>query len=154
VTNKHVELKQAINDYCRKTGITKNELSKQTGINVAYFSKIENDKFNDITDKMLTRIGSIINKRTVSELFQTTDLVAVHNQCEKTRKYKLMTGLTADTGMGKTTSLKACSLRENVFMVTVDKTMNARRFLLAVLKELRVSFDGNIHDVMLRFSTS
>ncbi|MDL2319783.1 ATP-binding protein [Alistipes sp. OttesenSCG-928-B03] len=63
-----------------------------------------------------------------------------------------MTGLIADTGMGKTTSLRAYAMRENVFMVTVGKTMNAKGFFLAILDSLGIGFDGNIHDVMLRIA--
>jgi DNA transposition AAA+ family ATPase len=95
----------------------------------------------------------ITEKSTVStNIFNTNDLVSVFNQCEKTRNYHLMTGLIADTGMGKTTSLKACSKQKNTFMVTVDKTMNAKRLFIYILKALDVSMDGNIHDIMLKTS--
>ena len=63
-----------------------------------------------------------------------------------------MTGLIADTGNGKTTSLKAYSMRENVFFVTVDKTMNAKGFLRAILREMQIAFDGNAHDLMTRIA--
>lgn len=87
-----------------------------------------------------------------SELYQTNDLLSVVRQCEMTQDHKLMTGLIADTGMGKTTSLKAYAGRENVFMVTVDKTMNAKGLFLKILDVLGANFDGNIHDVMLRIA--
>ncbi len=150
--NKNLELKKAINEYCQKKGISKNELSVEIGINSAYLSKIENEKFDEITDEVLTKIRSAIRLRSVSEVYQTADLVSVFNQCETTRKNRLMTGLLADTGMGKTTSLRAYSMRENVYMVTVDKTMNAKRLFLAILKTMGIPFDGNIHDVMLRIA--
>ena len=63
-----------------------------------------------------------------------------------------MTGMIADTGMGKTTSLRAYTMQENVFYVQVDKTMNAKRLLSAILREMRVSFDGNIHEIMLKIA--
>lgn len=88
-----------------------------------------------------------------NELYNTKDLQSVFDQCEMTCKYKLMTGLTADTGMGKTTSLKAYASRKNVFMVTADKTMNAKRFFLKIGSVLGVGFDGNIHDVMLKIAS-
>lgn len=88
-----------------------------------------------------------------NELYNTKDLQSVFDQCEMTRKYKLMTGLTANTGMGKTTSLKAYAGRENTFMVTADKTMNAKRFFLKIGSVLGVGYDGNIHDVMLKIAT-
>lgn len=90
-----------------------------------------------------------------NELYKTKDLESVFAQCEKTQKYRLMTGLVADTGMGKTTSLKAYErAAKNVFRVTVDKTMNAKRLFLKIGDLLGIGFDGNIHDVMLRISAA
>lgn len=85
-------------------------------------------------------------------LYQTNDFRSVFNQCEITRTHKLMTGLIADTGMGKTTTLKAYTNHDNVFLVTVDKTMNAKGLFLKILDTLGISFDGNIHDVMLKIA--
>ena len=150
--DKNLELKKTINDYCQKKGISKNELSVQIGINPAYLSKIENEKFDEITSEVLTKIRAAINLRNSKAFYQTSDLATVFNQCEKTRTFKLMAGLTGDTGMGKTTSLRAYSMRENVFLVTVDKTMNAKRFFISVLKAMGIQFDGNIHDVMIRIA--
>lgn len=92
----------------------------------------------------------VMNK---TELYNTKDLDSVFKQCEKTRSHRLMTGLLADTGMGKSTSLKGYARRENVFMVTVDKTMNAKRFFLNIADVLGISFDGNIHDVMMKIAS-
>lgn len=94
-------------------------------------------------------MANVVNK---IELCQTGDLLSVFRQCEITQEHRLMTALTADTGMGKTTSLQAFSTRENVFMVTVGKTMNAKGLFLKILDALGVSFDGNIHDVMLKIA--
>lgn len=150
--NKNLELKAAINDYCQKKGISKNELSIQLGINGAYLSKIENEKFDEITPEVLTKVWSAIKLRTITGIIETADFNSVLLQCEKTRKHKLMTGMIADTGMGKTTSLRAYSMRENVFFVQVDKTMNAKRLFVAILREMQILFDGNIHDIMLKIA--
>lgn len=149
---KKQELKAAVNNYCQAKGISKNELSVQTGINAAYFSKIENDKFDDISSEVINKIWSFIKLRDAKGVYETSDLKSVFNQCEKTRRFNLMTGLVADTGMGKTTSLRAYSMRKNVFFVQVNKTMNAKRLFLAILKEMQISFDGNIHDVLVKIA--
>ena len=94
-------------------------------------------------------MANVMNK---NELYQTSDLLSVFRQCEMTQQYCLMTGLIADTGMGKTTSLEAYSTRENVFMITVGKTMNAKRLFLRILDVLGEHFDGNTHDIMLRIA--
>jgi DNA transposition AAA+ family ATPase len=150
--NKNIELKKAINDYCQKKEISKNELSAQTGINSAYLSKIENEKFDEISNEVLTKARSAISLLTVSDVFETRDLISIFGQCERTRKHKLMTGLIADTGMGKTTALRAYSVRKNVFFVTVDKTMNAKSLFVSILKTMGISFDGNIYDVMVKIA--
>jgi DNA transposition AAA+ family ATPase len=150
--NKNLELKAAINDYCQKKGISNNELSTQIGVNGSYLSKIETEKFDDVSQEVLNKIWSAIKLRTVRYIFETADFRSVQLQCDKTRKHKLMSGLIADTGMGKTTSLRAYSMRENVFFVQVDKTMNAKRLLLAILREMQISFDGNLHEIMLKIS--
>lgn len=87
-----------------------------------------------------------------NEVYNTRDLQNVFAQCEMTRNYKLMTGLLADTGMGKTTSLRAYASQDNVFLVTLDKTMNAKRFFLKMGNVLNIGFDGNIHDLMLKIA--
>lgn len=86
------------------------------------------------------------------ELYNTKDLESVFKQCEKTRKHKLMTGLTADTGMGKTTSLKMYSRQENVFLVTVDKTMNAKGLLQRILEAMNIKFYDDAHSVMRKIA--
>ena len=105
--NKNFELKRTINDYCQKKGISKSELSVQIGINPAYLSKIETEKFDEISNEVLTKIWAAINLRNSPEFYETNDLLSVFRQCETTRKHKIMTGMIADTGMGKTTSLRA-----------------------------------------------
>lgn len=150
--NKNLELKAAINEYCQKKGLSKNELSVQIGVNGAYLSKIENEKFEEVSGEVITKIRAAIKLRSVTEIYETSDLTSVFNQCDKTRQYKLMAGLIADTGMGKTTSLRAYSMRENVFFVQVDKTMNAKRLFIAIMREMQISFEGNIHDIMLKIS--
>jgi len=150
--NKNLELKAAINDYCRKKGISKNELAVQIGVNGAYLSKIETEKFDEINDEVLNKIRAAISLRSVTEVYKTSDLASVFNQCEHTRKLHLMTGLIADTGMGKTLSLRAYSMRENVFLVTVNKGMSSKRFLISILKTMGIQFDGGIHEVMDRIA--
>lgn len=88
-----------------------------------------------------------------NELYETKDLLSVLKQCEMTRKYRLMTGLLADTGMGKSTSLKIYEASENnVFMVTAESSMNAKTLFLSILERLNVSFDGNVHRILLKIA--
>jgi type II secretory pathway predicted ATPase ExeA len=63
-----------------------------------------------------------------------------------------MIGLTGDTGMGKTRSLESIKRGRNTFYVVFKKTMNARQFLSAILKELGIVFEGNKYDMVNRFA--
>ncbi|MFZ4547548.1 MAG: AAA family ATPase [Bacteroidales bacterium] len=150
--NKNLELKAAINDYCQKKGISKKELSVLIGVNGAYLSKIENEKFDEVSAEVITKVRTAINLRVVTDTFQTADFASAFRQCDHTRENKLMTAVIADTGMGKTTSLRAYSMRENVFFVQVSKSMSAKRLFLAILREMQIVFDGNIHDVILKIA--
>lgn len=95
----------------------------------------------------------ILDRIISGEIYETSDFRSVQKLCNKARSYNLMIGLLADTGQGKSTSLDAYAYtHSNVFKVTVDKTMNAKRLYLHILDKLGVKFDGNIHDVMLKIA--
>ena len=97
--------------------------------------------------------GNNLNGILSGSLYETVDFSSVQKLCNKAQSYKLMIGLIADTGLGKTTSLNAyASANANVFKLTVDKTMNAKRLFLHILEKLEIPFDGNIHEVMLKIA--
>ena len=87
-----------------------------------------------------------------TELYNTKDLQSVFEQCEKTRKYKLMTGLVADTGMGKTTSLRTYAKNKNVFLVTVNKAMNAKGLLFNILTATGEKYYDDARGLMVGIS--
>ena len=111
------QIKSAINDYCKIKDLSKNEFATQTGVSSATLSKIENNKWEDIDEKLWRKIWNKINDNTL-KVFQTNDYVLCLNACETAQKHKFMIGLIADTGMGKTTALTAYSLRKNVLYVS------------------------------------
>ena len=63
-----------------------------------------------------------------------------------------MIGLVADTGVGKTRALTAFSLNKNVFYVAYDKTMAPKHFFIALLREMGISFEGNVNDMVNRIA--
>lgn len=89
-----------------------------------------------------TKIISKVN------LFSTTDYISTVNICNTARDHKLMIGITADTGMGKTTGLKQCSIQNNTFYVAYDKTMKPKQFFIALLKEMAIDFDGSLNEMV------
>ena len=61
-----------------------------------------------------------------------------------------MIGLTGDTGMGKTTALKAFGLKQNVFYYYIDRTVNPRVFLERLLVDMGISFCGRLNDLQYK----
>ncbi|PZP44839.1 MAG: hypothetical protein DI598_14035 [Pseudopedobacter saltans] len=59
-----------------------------------------------------------------------------------------MAGLVADTGMGKTTTVRAYALRPNVYYYYMDGSITPKIFLKDLLKQTGSEFEGSIHDML------
>lgn len=146
------EIKAAINVYCQNNGISKNELATQLDISSSTLSNIETEKWENINQSMWLKIWNKVGRVSEVKVFQTKDFKAVFDLCAFARANSLMCGLLADTGMGKTTALVQYSQRKNTFYVSYDKTMKPRQFFAALLKEMGISFDGNINVMVNRIA--
>lgn len=149
--NKDTILK-AINDYCEKKELSKNELATQIGISSATLSHIQNSKWENISDAIWRKVWHIVGDGVETKLFNTNDNVAIKTLCDTARKKKLMSGLIADTGMGKTTSLKAHSKKRNTYYIAFDKTMRSKQFFSSILREMGIAFEGSLYDMVSRIS--
>lgn len=147
---KKTEIKQVINDYCEEKGLSKSAFAVKCGVSEATLSFIENGKWQNVSDEMIQKIRSFINQGMIDTIYQSFDFVDTFRACDKARKYRLMVGITADTGMGKTTALRTYSRQKNVYYVSYDKTMRAAQFFVELLKELSVSFSGSLNEMMNR----
>ncbi len=143
------EIRQAINSYCDAKGLSKNEFATQAGVSGATLSKIQNGKWDDITDTIWRKLLNKV-RAYEAQVLQTNDFAAIVKLCAAARKNHFMVGLLADTGMGKTTSLTACANSKNTFYVAFDKTMRPKQFFTALLKEMGIAFEGNIHAMVNR----
>lgn len=144
------EIKKAVNDYCTEKGISKIDLSIKSGISDSTLCNLENERWNTLSNTMLLRIWNFVTFNNVDNLHPTADFVSTFQLCEKARKHHFMVGLTADTGMGKTTALTSYSRQKNVFYLSYDKTMNPRQFFVCLLRELAYPFDGNMNEMITR----
>lgn len=143
-----VEIKKAVNQYCKEKGISKAEFGVKSGISDTTLSNLEAERWEKLSNPMLLRIWNFCNRNNVDNLFSTTDFISTFKICDKARKYHFMVGLIADTGMGKTAAISAYSRRKNVFYVCYDKTMNPRQFFLALLRELAYPFESNLNEMI------
>ena len=144
------EIKKAVNLYCKEKGITKNDFAVQAGMRFDQMGDLENERWEKLSVSDFIHIWNFCNRNKVENLYQTTDFVSAFKICDKARRHQFMIGLTADTGMGKTTAISAYSRQKNVFYICYDKSMNARQFFIALLRELSYPFESNLNDMINR----
>ena len=146
------QIREAINSYCKARGLSKSELANQLQISAATLSKVENRKWEDIDEKMWRKIWNRVQEAIAAGLFSTAAFATCHKVCAAAQKHRFMIGITADTGIGKTTALTAYAMRKNVFYVVYDKTMKPRQFFVALLREMGISFEGSINEMVDRIA--
>jgi DNA transposition AAA+ family ATPase len=146
------EIKEAINTYCTAKGISKNELATQIGVSSATLSQIEQGNWDKINDKMWRKIWVKVGSDTNNDIFETTDFAACTNACDKARNNRFMIGLVGDTGMGKTTALTTYAMRKNTFYLAYDKSMKPKQFFVSLLREMGISYEGSIHEMVNRIA--
>ena len=142
------EIKKAVNDYCKEKGISKASLAVKCGISDATLCELEKENWKKLSNEMLLTIWNFVNRDKFGDLFQSMDFISTVKACDNARKYSFMIGITADTGMGKTTALRTYARQKNVFYVSYDKTMNASQFFSALLRELSIPFYSSLNDMM------
>lgn len=145
-------IRNSITDYCQSRGVSQNELATQSGVSAATISKMLKGNWEDIRDGMWRKIWVVVSDGT-DILIETSDHAGIKKLCKRTRSQKLMTGLIGDTGMGKTTSLKIISRNPNTYFVSFDKTMRAKHFFAALLREMGIAFEGSINDMVNTIAT-
>ncbi len=140
------EIKKAINEYCLKKVISRNELAVQSGISGATLSNIVNDKWANIDDRMWLKIWNHVRTSTVAKMFNTADYAAAIKLCDEAKEKHYMSGLLADYGMGKTTALQAYGRNENVFYIYYDINMKPKHFFYELGRQLGYDYDANVYD--------
>lgn len=143
-------LKQSINDFCKEHALSKSAFAKRCGVSDGTLSFIENEQFEKVSDEMVQKINSFINKVNVNDIYQSVDFLDAFAACDLARTHHLMIGLIANTGMGKTTTLRTYARKKNVFYVSFCKSVKAGQFFSELLRELGVSFDGSLNEKINR----
>ena len=142
------EIKEAIIKYSDAKGFSQNDLAKTTGVSSATISKILNNNWDSIDERLWLKLRNKVEAINNPGLFSTTDFISTVNICSTARNNRLMIGLIADTGMGKTTALKHISCNKNTFYVAYDKTMKPKQFFIALLKEMGISQEGSLNEMV------
>lgn len=115
------------------------------GVSDGTLSFIENGQWEKVSDEMAQKIKSFIDRKTGGDIYQSTDFVSIFKACDAARKFHLMIGVLADTGVGKTTAVRTYARQKNVFYVSFCKSVKANLFFTDLLRELGVSFEGPLN---------
>ena len=62
-------LKQSINDFCKEHALSKSAFAKRCGVSDGTLSFIENEQFEKVSDEMVQKINSFINKVNVGDIY-------------------------------------------------------------------------------------
>lgn len=141
-------IQEAVISYCKAKDISQKEFATLIGINSATVSKIINSKWENISDRQWRQIENEVKKVQSGNLVSTGDMLMAYRLCELAQKRHIMAGLTADTGVGKTTALTAFSIRPNVYYYYIDATVTPKVFLKDLLRQCGVDFEGSINDML------
>lgn len=139
------EIREIINDFCNEKDLSKSAFAKMCGVSDGTLSFIENGQWEKVSDEMAQKIKSFIDRKTGGDIYQSTDFVSIFKACDAARKFHLMIGVLADTGVGKTTAVRTYARQKNVFYVSFCKSVKANQFFTDLLRELGVSFEGPLN---------
>lgn len=142
---KKEEIREIINDFCNEKDLSKSAFAKMCGVSDGTLSFIENGQWEKVSDEMAQKIKSFIDRKTGGDIYQSTDFVSIFKACDAARKFHLMIGVLADTGVGKTTAVCTYARQKNVFYVSFCKSVKANQFFADLLRELGVSFEGPLN---------
>ena len=147
-----LQVQAAIAPLLKVKGISQKELATMLDMSDAVISNIKNGKWESIDDKVWRKVWNLVNPEHASGLYNTRDYETVTNACIGARGEKYMVGITADTGMGKTTALQAYAMRQNVFYYCLDGTVTPRIFLKDMLRIMGVKFEGTMNAMLNRIA--
>lgn len=144
------ELPGLIADYCKAKEISNNDFAKQVNISPALLSNMLSGKWENITDAKWLKVYNFVNDKSQVTLIVTRDFKAGHTLLGKALNNQMMVGLIGDTGMGKTTLLKAYLRKKNVYYFYIDTTITPKIFLKDLLRKLGAAFEGSLNEMLSR----
>jgi len=140
----------SIKAFCETRNISRKDFAFKADVSPATISNILNNKWDNIDEKLWRKVENTTKSGNTDNLMPTRDFNKVFKVCETAQKGHKMFGLIADTGMGKTTAVTAYTARPNVFYYYIDATITPKVFLKDLLREMGVSFEGNLNEMLQR----
>lgn len=146
------EIRKAVKDYCKNKGIRLTDFAVKCDVPFDVTNALEHEDWSKLPKGFLIKLWNFVNRNQVDELYQSIDFISTFNACDKARKYHFMVGITADTGMGKTTALSVYSKQKNVFYISYDKTMKPNQFFAGLMRELSIPYYGTLNEMIGRIA--
>lgn len=146
------DVQAAIPAYCTTKAISANALALQLKISPAIISNMINGNWDNISEEKWRKVWNKVNPVNLSGLYETTDMKSAFTMFKRAVDKKMMVGLIADTGMGKTTVSEIVASRKNVYYSYIDSTVTPKVFLKHLLNELGAPFDGSLHEMLTKAS--
>lgn len=154
MTNLHKEtIQNSISPYLTSKGIGLRELAVMTEVSLAKLKDMQAGRWDGINPTLWRKVYNLIRPDTIEGLYSTNDYLAVTQLCDSAMRHQLMIGLTGDTGMGKTTTLKAYSIRANVYYAYIDATVTPKTFLQDMLTAMGQHNGGSQCDQLKRVAS-
>nr|NQU93976.1 AAA family ATPase [Bacteroidota bacterium] len=151
-TKQKVKIKETVNQFVQKKGISKSDLATQLSISSATLSNIEHERWDMLKDEMLMKVWNIV-KPVDWTLIRTSNYENIYELCHDARETTKMVGLIGYPGAGKTTALKEYYRRSpNTWYISGQKSMRPKRFFEKLLRQMGVMFSGTIYDMIERLA--
>lgn len=150
---------QAAQAYMEEKGISQNELSKLTGVNVSYLSSMMKGVFtfinsrtgkeSDIDDKWFLALAGRIGHKVAKEYWplveteQFIDIVKELTEAKETATTRIIVG---ETGCGKSYTVERFrqAYPQGTYVVTCNQNDSISDLMRKIQKVLKVSFDGSV----------
>ena len=100
-----IVIKQAINGFAKRKGLSKNLLAEKLGVSTATLSNIENEHWERVSDEMVLKLWNVL-KTTDWEVVETHNFKSVFTTCNHAKDRKRMLGIGRCYWVWKNNSIK------------------------------------------------
>lgn len=141
---------QDIKKFMHEKSLSQGRLAKMVGVSSATISNMLNGHWDKVKPEMTLHVMNRIRVES-RVVLNTVNFQTVFHACEEAKSRHRMIGIIGYTGSGKTTALrKFYKANENTYYVMSKKTMTAKQFLLEILRQMGVSFNGSAFQIVDR----
>lgn len=150
----NVEMKKLIVSGLRDRSKSKSQakMAAELDISAAQFSNVMSEKFDAVSDQLWAKLMSYLGSIKLPKI-ETQNYTNVLGICKEAQNRKRMIAISADTGLGKTTALKAYFQKnESCFYMLCTSSMSSREFSQNLCIALGLIGGGSASKCIIRAS--